>query len=360
MEKLYIRLLICAVVSFTLLCNCKKSINDEPAFKPVITIDNNKISAKYCDGFGSYIAISNDLVQISSEKYTFFFKYDGQNIELVQTIEGSFGRLFHDSILIFRSTEGNGDWKVSIYGRNGDIWDLKQEIKSNLNCSYFGSDIDIDGDIMAIGDGDFSYGSCGKVGEVYLYRKTSGEWIQEKKFQAEQPEPGDGFGHFVAIHNNILIVGSNMSDRIHIYKYGTDWELLRIDSTVLGALSHGGDQFMLYDSYNSQLRSFTLESDGDFNYHIINCDFDGHSVSRIGEIIEIKDSLALVATDLSDYCYFLKFENDEWSEKAVFSSGYEWCSYLGLAIADNYVVLGSWEGSGDFINGDSHVYFINF
>ena len=355
MKKFNFHKLILPVISVAVILGCKDIIENENPPEQVISIENNKITSKYCEGFGNYIVMDKDLVQISGDDSAYLFKYNGQNIEMVKTVNGSWGRIIHDSIQIFRSTDGNGKWTLSIYERDGDSWEYIQEISSRRNGSNFGVDIDIEGDYMVIGDPDFSW-PVGYEGRAYIYHRTAEGWNLQNEFQAEEPVSHDEYGRFVALYNGFLIVGSDMVDRMHIYKFDNAWSLLRVDS-IVGALSHFGNSFMLYDSYNLQLRSFTLESDGSFNYHLVNCDFDGRSVAQIGEKIEIKDNIALVAMELSDNCYVLQFDNNQWTEKMVISSGNASCTYLGLAITDTYLVLGSWDYGNQ---ENAYVYFINY
>ncbi len=351
MKRVEKKKLIFAGVFITMLIGCKDKIKfeDDPYLHPVITIENNKISAKYCDGFGSYITMDDGLIRISGGDSAYFFKYDGKNIELVKTTKGKTGRIFHDSILIYRSTDGNGIWKLSIYERDGDSWKFRQDIGSQRQGSSFGEDIDIDGDFMIIGDpGYFMSGPDEGLG--YIYHRNDKGWILEQELYDEQ-QNSRRFGSLVKIYKNFLIEGRNQNDGINIYKYDQKWELLRTDNIYIGTMVHSRNCFMYYEN-SSQFRSFTLEPDGNFNYHPVICDFNCPSPSPSGEFIEIKDSLALLAMECS--CYLLKFDSNQWSKENLFNSGL--LSYTGLGITAKYLVLG--------MNGDSpessYVYFINY
>ncbi len=313
-------------------------------------------------GFGKIIVTDKDHVLISDLGTIRIFKYSNPNIELVQTIDlgtsgatsGIRSMVINNSTLAIGLAEADGTGKVLMYEKITDSWKLKQEIKIGRFQDAFGSDIDINGDFMAIGAPAFGL-PRDKEGRIYIYRKTTTGWIKECEFLAVQSKPSDWFGFSVAIHNNFVIAGSPTS-WMHIYKFDNTWKLFRTDSILVTAISHSENNFMLYaDPF--KLSSFTLESDGNFTYHPINFN-KGWDIRGGGKIIELKGNLALVDMEYSESCYLLKYENNEWVEKMVFSPDFgESVDFNELAIGENFVVLG-----GDDINssGYSYVYFRSF
>ena len=108
-----------------------------------------------------------------------------------------------------------------------------------------------------------------------------------------------------------------------------------------------------------QLYAFTLESDGGFNYNTLKLDFDVVDISDHGDIIELKNDLALIAMESSYQCYLLNYSNNQWTNTMVFEpDNGESCVFNGLAITDSHVIV----GGHDEIRYDhtGYVYFRNY
>ncbi|MGJ8593576.1 MAG: T9SS type A sorting domain-containing protein [Aquaticitalea sp.] len=78
----------------------------------------------------------------------------------------------------------------------------------------FGSDIDLEGDVMAIGAFNDSFDTAGGneqhfAGAVYIFeRDASGIWTQTQKLVASDRDAEDGFGYSVKLDGNYLVVGA--------------------------------------------------------------------------------------------------------------------------------------------------------
>ena len=84
----------------------------------------------------------------------------------------------------------------------------------------FGSDVDIDGDLLVVGasrersgaagiDGDESDNSMGSAGAAYVFaRSPAGTWAQDAYVKASNPDIGDRFGTAVAVDGDTIAVGS--------------------------------------------------------------------------------------------------------------------------------------------------------
>lgn len=335
-------LFTCVTICFTLILNgCK--FESKNIYYPVVTVGPNKITSYNCTGFGNSIITDNDHVIISSLNFIYIYKVDNHKIELAQTIEkGAVGMTVDNSTLAFGTLDRNGTGAVSIYQRNGDLWEPNQEVSAGRSGDLFGIAIDIDKEFMVIGAPACSRSSEGRI---YIYRKTAGIWKKENEFIAEGSKEFDWFGYSVAIHNDLILAGSGLS-LTHFYKYDNKWTLLKTDPMLSENIVHCDSSFLLYSSH--QLQSFTLSSNGNISYDTINFDFDGWTLSGA---LAIKDTLAMVDIEYPNHCYLLKYNNKHWTKKMVFEPDPgESCIFSGLAITDKYIILGGESGLNDQVS----------
>jgi len=347
-----IRILLAAVVLLlSITAGCKK---DETPNDPVLNIETNKITSRFVGGFGNQNVTDNDHVLICSYNSVHIFKFNSQGIELIQTIDfttsSTILKMETDNSTLAIGIDQYDGYKVFIYHRTADSWTFKQEITGKGTGDLFGITIDIDGDYMVIGaPGLKSYGTGITEGRMYIYRKTNEEWIKEHEFSAEEPLAGDEFGRAVAIHNDMIVAGSDWV-YAHIYKNEDPWLLSRVDTIVVSAIFHSDSSFMYFDP-GLNLRSFTLESDGNFMFRPIESNF----LSAILRAFEISENYALAAGNFNNKCYLLKYGNNQWAvEKEFKPDSGESCSFYGLAFTGDYVILG---GESLDISGTSYVYF---
>ena len=313
-------------------------------FEPLITTEDGKITAENHWDFGKIIATDGDHVLVSSYDDIHIFKYNSSGIELIQTIEfegtsGIFSMVVYRSELVFELADYYGTGIVYVYSRNGDVWELSQEIRKGRNQDNFGCAIDIEDETMVIGANSF-WSSCISAntceGMVYVFQKREGLWEEKLEIQADQKETGDRFGTCVGIYGDLILAGSPMQP-LHVYKFNGDWEFLRTEEIHAHAIAHCENNFMVSGGY--ELRAFILESDGSFSENTINS-LDEQDISWSGEIIEIRDSLAIVNMESAD-CYLLKYGNRQWNIEKVFSPDPgENCTFLGMAITDQYAIIG--------------------
>lgn len=105
-----------------------------------------------------------------------------------------------------------------IFGYNGIAWSETQKIVASERWDWdlFGSSIDIDGDIIAVGarqeDHDTSAANyVANGGAVYLFEK-SGTWSEREKITEAYRRDDDEFGGSVALSGDVLIVGAVGND----------------------------------------------------------------------------------------------------------------------------------------------------
>jgi hypothetical protein len=312
---------------------------------PFISTEPEKITAKYYYDFGNNVATDADHVLVSSFDDIHVFKCSSSGIELIQTIKveesnGITCMIVHESELIFGLADYCGTGTVYVYTRKGDEWELSQEIRKERKGDYFGCAIDVEGETMVVGaSAIFAYSPTTAEGEgrVYVFRKTDGVWEETQTLLADQAGPGDDFGTCVGICGDQLLAGSPMLP-LHVYRFNGEWELSGTEDIYTRKIAHSENNFLVSGDY--EFEAFTLEADGTLTKNTIKSFYRKDNIAWSGEIIEMRDSLAIVAMQ-SEECYLFKYGDREWNVETIFSPDYrDNCRFSGMAITDRYAIIG--------------------
>ncbi len=113
-----------------------------------------------------------------------------------------------------------------VYRRNGSSWDFEAFLDPpfDYNDSYFGKDVAVEGDRIAIGHSGLGHFSD-HIGRVLVYRREpSGNWTLEATLFDPQSGPKDEFGNGLAFSGNDLAVSSNDGPRVFT-RSGNTWSL---------------------------------------------------------------------------------------------------------------------------------------
>ena len=116
------------------------------------------------------------------------------------------------AVVGLRSAESGGGLTgvVRVYERQGGSWVEVDELAppSAVAGDGFGTDVDLDGDLLAVGA---AY-SDGGAGSAFVFRRTGGGWMQQARLTANDAAANDWFGTEVAIEDDMLLVGSLRDD----------------------------------------------------------------------------------------------------------------------------------------------------
>ena len=112
-----------------------------------------------------------------------------------------------------------------VFVRSGGTWIQQAYLKaSNTNADdFFGHDVAIDGDTIAIGAIGESGGSLGPggnqldnsvpaAGAVYVFQRTGTTWVQQAYLKASNTDALDSFGESVDISGDRIVVGTTQED----------------------------------------------------------------------------------------------------------------------------------------------------
>jgi FG-GAP repeat len=196
------------------------------------------------DRFGSSLAIGNDHLAIGSltfdpqqDRYVssaiYLFQRQGQhwNQETKLTF-GDRGAISSgysldiegDSLVAGVSADEAGylSGMVNIYEYGPDGWQQQAHLVAGDGAFYsvFGSSVDLQGDILAVGSGgDSSHEYL--AGSVTLFRRTEGAWIEALKLSPDENDlEGDFYGGMLKISGNTLVVAApdEFGKAVYVYE----------------------------------------------------------------------------------------------------------------------------------------------
>lgn len=105
-----------------------------------------------------------------------------------------------------------GGNRVFVFVRQGGAWTQQQEIApADIQAGdRFGASVALRGDTLVVG----APGDGGFRGAAYVYARLDGAWVERQKLVAGDGQPGDTFGHNVALGDETLVVGAPGDDGI--------------------------------------------------------------------------------------------------------------------------------------------------
>jgi hypothetical protein len=104
----------------------------------------------------------------------------------------------------------DGQGAVYVFTRSGAAWTFQQKITAadGATFDYFGTDVALDGDTVAIGAKYAKIGTNEDQGAAYVFRRYSVTWQFEKKLTAFDGAADDYFGGGIALSGNTVVVGA--------------------------------------------------------------------------------------------------------------------------------------------------------
>jgi hypothetical protein len=103
--------------------------------------------------------------------------------------------------------------EVYVYGRNGTDWQEETRLQigdphDNLAADRFGEAVALDGDTLAVGAPGADDSAIGEAaGIVYIFTRQNGTWVQQAQLQSSQADAFAGFGAYLALDGDTLVVG---------------------------------------------------------------------------------------------------------------------------------------------------------
>ncbi len=252
-----------------------------------------------------------------------------------------------------------------IYRYSGSVWLLEEKLTADEK-SYedrFGSAVGVDGDWAMAG----AHQKNSFQGAVYIFRKMSGDWVQQQVLTASDGDADDFFGEALDIDGNrAAISASNHDDKgaVYIFQFdGNAWNeeqkltapdgnsgdhfgkkglCLEGDLLIIGApndsepfSSSGSAYVFVYDGGSWSLQQKLTASDPGTN------DFFGFSASAEGDAIFIG---AYGVDDHTGAVYVFEQQGGLWTEQQkIYAGDYAFYDFFGYAcdIHEGYLCVSS-------------------
>jgi len=188
------------------------------------------------DAFGVAVAISGDYLAVGALGHSYdengenniaragavyIFKREGGLWEYQQKVvannrlvNGFFGAkiaMDEDRIIVGMSADRDENQirtgSVTVYKRNGNIWEQEQRIipEDSVSSGAFGKQVDIKGGIIIV---SASKNIDGLQRIVYIFEREEDIWVEQQKISGE----GLNFGEVIAIEGNYMVVSQRMDD----------------------------------------------------------------------------------------------------------------------------------------------------
>ena len=191
-------------------------------------------------GFGLSVSLSGDTVAIGTNGYraqsAYVFISHGGNWQQQAKLESVDGVYFGSSVSLSGDTVVVGDQAdeldeaagaAYIFVRHGDQWTRQAKLTPADGAyeDWFGSSVSISGDTVVVGaenDDDLGSGS----GSAYVFVRSGNIWLQQAKLLSPFGGGTDGFGHSVAIADDVIAVGQGIFsyDYVHLFtRDGNQW-----------------------------------------------------------------------------------------------------------------------------------------
>jgi len=169
--------------------------------------------------FGFSVSIDDDIAVIGapSESYQndgviYVFKKSDvgwiQHSRLAIDLGGvsiGYDVLINEERILAPDTAGN---RVFVYENTDDIWQIEHILTPSIPNIYFGSSVAIHDNIIAVGSRDTSP-HLDRRGRVFIFKHTQAGWIEETILTTPEGTPvGDAFGWAITFAGDKLVVGS--------------------------------------------------------------------------------------------------------------------------------------------------------
>lgn len=197
------------------------------------------------ENFGSLVAISGDVLLVSSGTGVYLFE---KNTDNTVTERGKFFTQNSDAIAI----DGNLI-AVGIVNDNnvGAVYVFEKDANFSVNelikltasdaesYDQFGSAVAIDNKQIVVG-APFEDEIASNTGAAYLFKQDiNGSFMEIKKIMASDGELNDNFGSAVAINNNQIVVGAPAEDEIatnagaaYLFEIGDNGEVVELEKLI--------------------------------------------------------------------------------------------------------------------------------
>jgi len=121
---------------------------------------------------------------------------------------------------------------VYLYERVNSQWVFQEELHAGdlTDRNYFGVSVSLDGDFLAVGaHGDDDTGAD-RAGSVYVYERVNSDWVLQEEIHASDAVANDQFGMAVSLDGDNLLIGARYDDDSGLENGGAAYLYKRVES----------------------------------------------------------------------------------------------------------------------------------
>ena len=343
-------------------------INPEDTFggddaEPVsnLTIEGDKISCEFCDGFGTFIEAFENQIFVGGRKKVWVFERTGQTtvlsqeINLNESVELNSLSLV-DNFLLLGLIDNNGTGSVNRYVKNTNGWEFESQYEIGRRGDNFGNDISFSNRFIVIGaSAVWSNVGIDNAGSFYIYSRESVDWNLIDEFAAVNGFGDDRFGSDVIVWEDYILAGG-ISIPLHIFHFENEtWSLFNVEEDILTTDMAHHEGTILYYSEEFGFQSFVINAEGSLEPLSIDASLVSNGGIRFSsDNISMIEDFALI-TDLGGQeLYLLKLMENEWALEKTFAPANEpQFEYLGVKLTKEFALIGGNNSS----NSSSYLFF---
>lgn len=256
-----------------------------------------------------------------------------------------------------RSITTNGEWMavgsqkgagaVYMYSKVGSTWSFQQKITpgDGVAGDYFGWSVSVSGNTLVIGAKAATV-TLTSQGAVYIYTYNGSTWVQQQKIISPSANFFQGFGSSVAVYNDTLVAGTDLSDAYVFNRSGGVWSSTTTLSGTASSSVAIYDKVIAVGEYNSgstgtckiyylTAGTWTLESTVSASDASIN-DFFGKSVAVYGNGV-------VIGASGKNAAYYFTRSGSTWSEQKKLTASDAGAINFGVSVSiyNNYIMVGA-------------------
>lgn len=180
------------------------------------------------DGFGFAVDIDGDTLVVGTPAWinggaAYVFVRDGTEwVEqtVLQAPDGQVGDTFGYSVAVDGDTVAVGSiyhrlaGAAYVFRRSGTRWSFEAKLRPAVadGQDQFGADVDLDGDVLAVGaDGDETAVGV-YAGSAHVYVRRGTDWRLQDSLIPADAAAGDGFGTAVSVSGSTVLAGAPGAD----------------------------------------------------------------------------------------------------------------------------------------------------
>ena len=225
------------------------------------------------DNFGGSVAICGDIAVVGavyahgstlSTGSAYVFRFDGTNWLEEQELAASDGEAYDlfgrcvsicgDVIVVGADGDNDARGSAYVFRHDGSSWIEEQKLTASDQTAgdLFGYAVAVSHGVAVIG-ADRNDDQGESSGSAYVFRYSSGSWVQEAKLLPADGEAGDHFGTSVAISSDEVIVGAPRDDDAFpadplcesgsAYVFHFDGSTWTQEAKLVSSYGEAGDQF---------------------------------------------------------------------------------------------------------------------